>query len=389
VSFQNLFAEWEIRPQENVMNRKFVIAVGTLALMALPFASPLAAQNTAGAAAKHVCIYANDNVSTNNTVEGYLITPTTSTHIAPVATGGAGLTQGTLFATPLIALGPKSTNLYAADITSNDIALFSINSASCQITHVANFPVGSPKDTLGSIVISPNGKFLYADENLNNDPQVLVVMPINSDGTLGSPIQTVDGGGIAAMAISPDGNTLVVSEGDFTMASYAVNVSTGTLTSASTVNTTNTTTGVAIDPQSKFVYVGAGQKGLIIQAVEIGPGSVLTFVSEQEFGFSDNSNCLLVSPDGKFLYVSNQNASSVTTFSIDSQNAQLTMQGAVSDDPPFNAPALMSIIPNGEGLFVGGGTLGVYKSNLGDLTSLGTFPFTGSGQHNSIVGRVF
>jgi 6-phosphogluconolactonase (cycloisomerase 2 family) len=371
------------------MNHKFVMAVGTLILTALPLASPLAAQNNAGGEAKLACVYANDNVSLANTVEGYLITPSASTHVAPVATGGAGLTQGTLYVTPLMALGPNSTNLYAADITSNDIALFNINPANCQITHVANFPVGSPNDMLGSTVISPNGKFLYADENLNNDPQVLAVIPINSDGTLGSPIQTVDGGGIAAMAISPDGNTLVVSEGDFTMASYAVNRSTGTLTFASTVTTTNTTSGLAIDPQSKFVYIGAGQHGPIIQAVEIGQGSVLTFISEQEFGLGDNSNCLLVSPDGKFLYVSNQDSASVTTFTVDSQNAQLTLQSVVSDDPPFNAPALMSIIPNGEELFVGGGTLGVYKSNLGKLTSLGTFPFTGSGQHSSIVAGVF
>jgi 6-phosphogluconolactonase (cycloisomerase 2 family) len=299
-----------------------------------------------------------------------------------VATGGAGFTQGTPYATPLIALGPNSTNLYAADSASNDIALFHINPANCKIIHVANFPVGSPKDTLGSIVISPNGKFLYA-----NDPQVLVVIPINSDGTLGSPIQTLDGGGIA-MAISPDGNTLVVS-GGVTMTSYAMNGSTGTLTFASTVSTENGTSGLAIDPQSKFVYIGAGQKGLIIQAVEIGQGSELTFVSEQEFGSSANSNCLLVSPDGKFLYVSNQNSASVTTFSIDSQNAQLTEQSIASDDPPFNAPALMSIIPNGKRLFVGGGTLGVYKSNLGTLTSLGTFPFTGSGRHSSVVAGVF
>jgi 6-phosphogluconolactonase (cycloisomerase 2 family) len=375
--------------KENVMNRKFLMTVGTLVLTGLPLASPLAAQNTADAAAKRACVYANDNVSLTNTVEGYLITPNTSTHIAPVATGGAGLTQGTLYATPLMALGPNSTNLYAADVTSNDIALFHINPTNCKIIHVANFPVGSSNDTLGSIVISPNGQFLYADENLNNDPQVLVVIPINSDGTLDSPIQTVEGGGIAAMAISPDGNTLVVSEGDFTMASYAVNGSTGTLTFASTVTTTNTTSGLAIDPQSKFVYIGAGQHGPIIQAVEIGQGSKLTFVSEQEFSFGDNSNCLLVSPDGKFLYVSNQDSASVTTFTVDSQNAQLTLQSVASDDPPFNAPALMSITPNGKELFVGGGTLGVYKSNLGTLTSLGTFPFTGSGHHSSVVAGVF
>jgi 6-phosphogluconolactonase (cycloisomerase 2 family) len=371
------------------MNHKFVMAVGTLILTALPLASPLAAQNNAGGEAKLACVYANDNVSLANTVEGYLITPSASTHVAPVATGGAGLTQGTLYVTPLMALGPNSTNLYAADITSNDIALFNINPANCQITHVANFPVGSPNDMLGSTVISPNGKFLYADENLNNDPQVLVVIPINTDGTLGGPIQTVDGGGIAAMAISPDGNTLVVSEGDFTMTSYMVNVSTGTLTFASKVTTTNTTSGLAIDPQSKFVYIGAGQPGPIIQAVEIGHGSELTFVSEQELRLGDNSNCLLVSPDGKFLYVSNQDSASVSTLTVDSQNAQLTLQSIASDDPPFYAPALMSITPNGRELFVGGNTLGVFTSNLGKLTSLGTFPFTGGGQHNSIVAGVF
>lgn len=248
---------------------------------------------------------------------------------------------------------------------------------------MANYPAGGPGGAAGlGIVISPNGKFLYAD-NISNS--TLTVMQINSDGSLSSPIQTLDVGGIA-MAISPDGTTLIVTDGQ--VMSYAVDPSTGTLTFASEVSSVGEPSGISIDPQSRFVYIGAGTQGLEIQAVEIGQGSELTYVSEQEFGFRNNSNCLQVSPDNKFLYVSNQNSAQLATFTVDSETAQLTLLGFTSDDPPFNAPALMAITPNGEELFVGGATLGVYKSTLGSLTSRGTFPFLGDGQHASIVSGV-
>jgi hypothetical protein len=84
--------------------------------------------------------------------------------------------------------------------------------------------------------------------------------------------------------------------------------------------------GIAIDPESKFVYIGAESKNEIINALEIGQGSTLTFVSDQSFEGMANSNFLQVSPGGIYLYVRNQHTSTVCTFGINPKSARLTRQ---------------------------------------------------------------
>jgi 6-phosphogluconolactonase (cycloisomerase 2 family) len=127
-----------------------------------------------------------------------------------VLTGGTGspANDQTFFGVPMVAIAPGGTHLYASDNGTNDIALFNINSATCQLTLVAKFPSGST-DMFGmGLAIAPNGKFLYAS---NGDrASTITVLKINSDGSLSSPVQTVSVPATqSTIAITPDGKTLV------------------------------------------------------------------------------------------------------------------------------------------------------------------------------------
>src|ERR1700749_2092216 len=94
------------------------------------------------ARAQVTCAYVNDNLPAANSVEGYKIGAKSATHVGPTGTGGSGSATNdpTFFCTPLISIAPGTTHLYASDSGTNDIALFNIDSASCKVTFVANYP---------------------------------------------------------------------------------------------------------------------------------------------------------------------------------------------------------------------------------------------------------
>jgi len=159
------------------------------------------------------CAFVNDNLPSANSVEGYRVTGTSAVHVGPVATGGAGspTNDPTFFVTPLIAIAPGTTHLYATDSGTSDIALFNVDSSTCALTLVANYPSGGGTLFGLGIAISHDGKFLYAS---NGDRQsTLEVFPINSDGSLASAVQTVSlNAAPSTLAIAPDGKILIITQ---------------------------------------------------------------------------------------------------------------------------------------------------------------------------------
>jgi len=358
----------------------------------------LSLAGTAWAQGTHACVYANDNASPANTVDGYFTNGQRARYLKPVATGGAGKSSGTFFASPFIAIAPGSTHLYAADSTSNDIALMSINPASCALTHVANYPSGG-QDSFGGlgIVIAPNGKFLYAS---NSTVATITVLGINADGSLTAPLQTVALPElVVSMAIAPNGKTLITTQsGGTQVMAYAVDSSTGLLTLASGVNTSGAAAGVAIDPHSKFLYIGTGSnEGIEVQIIEIGAGSQLTYIADDFFFQGGTSgNCLLVSPSGKSLYISNQISATVTTLSVNPQSGALSFNSVVADGGFDDEPSELAQTSTGSLVFAGdfntagSPKLGIMRASAnGGLTSVGTFPLAAHSSPTSVAAGLF
>lgn len=303
--------------------------------------------SAAVAQAQLTCAYVNDNLPAANSVEGYKVGATSATHVGPTATGGSGSATNdpTFFGTPLIAIAPGTTHLYASDSGTNDIALFNIDSSSCKLTFVAKYPAqGSSLFGLG-ITISQDGRFLYAT---NSDRQsTLVVLPINGDGSLSLPMQTVNlPANLSSLEIAPNGKVLIVTQPSATdqVQSYNIDPVSGMVTFASAVTAQAAADGIAIDPHSKFVYVGNGGEGgsSAVQVIEIGQGGSLTYVANVVFNGIDNpagipgsSNCLLMSPNGKLLFFTNQRFANVVSLSVDSQTGGLTFSDMLNDGQGF------------------------------------------------------
>jgi 6-phosphogluconolactonase (cycloisomerase 2 family) len=340
---------------------------------------------SAVARAQVTCVYVNDNLPAANSVEGYKIGVKSATHVRPVGTGGSGSATNdpTFFGTPLIAIAPGTTHLYASDSVTNDIALFDIDSASCKLTFVANYPAeGSSLFGLG-IAISQDGRFLYAT---NSDRQsTLAVLPIHGDGSLGAAVQTVDlPANLSSLAIAPNGKVLIVTQPSATnqVQSYIIDASSGKVTFASAVTTMAAADGIAIDPHSKFVYVGNGGEGgsSAVQVIRIGQGGSLTYVSNVVFNGIDNpagipgsSNCLLFSPNGKLLFFTNQRFATVVSLSVDSQTGGLTFIDLVNDGEGFvDESSQMASSPSRGLIFTG-------DFSTGETPSMGVLRVTANG----------
>jgi 6-phosphogluconolactonase (cycloisomerase 2 family) len=361
------------------------------------------------AVAQVTCAYVNDNLPTANSVEGYKIGAKSSTHVRPTRSHGSGSATNdpTFFGTPLIAIAPGTTHLYASDSESNDIALFNIDSSSCKLTFVAKYPAqGSSLFGLG-ITISQDGRFLYA---ANSDRQsTLVVLPINNDGSLGAPVQTVNlPANLSSLAIAPNGKVLIVTQptAQNEVQSYNIDRSSGKVTFASAVTTMAAADGIAIDPHSKFVYVGDGGEGgaSAVQVIKIGQGGSLTYVSNVVFnginnpvGIPGSSNCLLLKPNGKVLFFTNQRFPSVVSLSVDSQTGDLTFIDMVDDGGGFaDEPSQIAASPSRGLIFTGdfstGGTpsMGVLRVTAnGNLTLLNNLPLKSKAAATSIAAVTF
>jgi len=182
-----------------------------------------------------------------------------------------------------------------------------------------------------------------------------------SAGTL-----TANGKGVAtgstpsAMVLAPSGSALfVANSGTNDISSYSVK-SDGTLTAGSTTPTGGMTPlsismdsaghflfvanqGLQIDPASGTISVFAVQDAALTAV----PGSPFRVA---ELGASSGTGPagVAVTPDGKFLYVSNQFDGTVTSFSVNASG--VLTRGLVV--PVGTAPSGLAITPNGGFLYV-------------------------------------
>jgi 6-phosphogluconolactonase (cycloisomerase 2 family) len=298
---------------------------------------------------------------------------------------------------------PTKDILYASDDLSHDISAMKIDPDTCLLTLLGNYPVGGPDKHGIDLAISPNGKWLYAS---NTKGRNLHVLDIRGDGSLRVPKQTIDlPDEPAGMAVSPDGTTLVVafpgtSVETYHVISYAIDPSAGTLTQVTDMKVGAQPEGIAIDSQSKFVYLGTFKNhGEGVEQLEIGLGSTLTGVGEKTLHKGLCSSFILLSAHGKYLYVSNSLSASITTFVVGPSKGTLKYVTVTADGPPGTQPAGLATTIDGTLLFSGsvstpgdGAQFGIFAANAdGSLVSLGTFSVAPgrAASPSSVVARTF
>jgi 6-phosphogluconolactonase (cycloisomerase 2 family) len=281
-----------------------------------------------------------------------------------------------------VVIHPSGKYLYVANPGQgeNDVSLFDINSDGT-VTEI------TPRTATGTLpfvlAMDPGGNYLYVANVLSNNISVYSINTSSSQtpiGTLtpiaGSPFQI--NLSPKNMQIAPSGNFLYVSAPSQPTGVVAVfSLNAGALSLVGyTTTADNDPSGLAIDPKGAYLYT-ANASVSSISIYSIAASGALTQV--QGSPLADNELhpvSLLVDPSGSFLYVANQGSNNISTYSI----TPGTGFPAVITDSPFGSesnPSFLAIDPTGKYLYVGNqaGAAGIEAFGVasGSLNSIATY----------------
>jgi DNA-binding beta-propeller fold protein YncE len=199
----------------------------------------------------------------------------------------------------------------------------------------------------GSVAVDPLGKFAYVtnagdvwDYGDGADGTVAMYAINATTGALTS-AGTLNGNcpGLclpSSMVVDPSGRLAYVANGGggfpFNVAMYTINSTSGALTSIGTIAAGTAPLSIAVDPAGKFAYVanwtGYNTDGSVSMYTIDATTGGLTPIGAIATGLSPTS--IAIHPSGKFAYVTNSGSNSVSMYSIDSATGTLTLIGTIS-----------------------------------------------------------
>jgi len=224
-----------------------------------------------------------------------------------------------------------------------------------------------------AVVVHPSGKFAYVANDAFGfagcGPGSVSMYAINATTGGLTSMGTIDAGcGADSIATAPSGKYAYVAnacEGDVSM--YSIDTTTGALTSLGPI-AAGGATSVTVDPTGKFVYV-AGSGVSIFSVSATGP---LTSVGVVAAGAGPTS--VAIDPTGKFAYVANLRSNDVSMYSIDTTMGNLTSMGSISAG---TGPISVTVDPTGKFVYVANSfsknvSMFTINATTGVLTSIGT-----------------
>ena len=189
----------------------------------------------------------------------------------------------------------------------------------------------------------PKGQFLYAAGG------ALLAFKIDaSTGALsqiaGSPFMLAGAQGFRAITVTPSGGFVICAGWSGPLQSsayvYSLNESTGALTFVGSGSENGISfTSVAVDPTSRFLYVGdngIGSDDVEAFTIDASTGA-LTAVSGSPFPAANNPQSLVVAPTGSTLYAG---GAGIYEFAIDSSTGALTPIGGHQGSYIFGSSGL-------------------------------------------------
>lgn len=282
---------------------------------------------------------------------------------------------------------------YTANNSGGTINAYSIDPTTGQLTSLgAAINDGGAGTAPAAVSLSPDGKWAFSATNAGK--QIYAFAINRTTGALtptpGSPFNNTPfatGHPFPDIAVDPTSHFLyLASLTDNLVVGFAINQTTGDLTQIGTSYTAGEGAGAipAFSPNGKFLYVmnqnpPAGLSGNSVSAYSIDATSgALTPIGAGSFSAGPNPTWISFRPDGKFAYVSNTNnggAGSISVFSVDSTGA-LTAVGS-GPVPVENGPADLTIDASGTHLYVpnrGSSSISVFSIDptAGTLTPVGS-----------------
>ncbi len=239
--------------------------------------------------------------------------------------------------------------VYVINQTANTVSGYAITPVTGVLTKVgtADAPTGT-KPTW--IVFTPNGKFAYVSNSTSGN---ISEYSVNTDGSLTGSGTIGAGDGAADLTIDATGTHLycpnkATGGTGSTISVYSVDQTTGLLTQVGT----NVPSGpapflVTIDATGRFAYA-ASSGGADVRGYTIDQTSGALTPMAQPFTTGATPNFLIIDPSGQFAYTANQQSHNVSAFSIDQNTGALIPVGTY--DTGGTQPFVVSISPEAPGI---------------------------------------
>jgi len=297
------------------------------------------------------------------------------------------LTQGVPLMTPTDTVtSPDGRHVYVTGRFDNAIAIYSRNATSGALTYVSGVIPVNGEGVVGIMdaAISPDGKHLYA---ASYDGSAIGIYARDAQtGLLTWVGRVVDGengvDGLAAaysVAVSPDGLSVYATPlNESEIAVFGRNAFSGELFFIEAVSNPEffQPKDVVVAPDSQHVYITAGA---VFVYAKTGTGSLALV----EKVYLPAAYRLAIAPDGRHLYVTDNNFDRVQTYSIDPFTARLTYveldQNGVGGVTGLDFASGIAASPDGERVYATGEVSGAVAAFARDETT-GALAFLGSFQ---------
>ena len=318
----------------------------------------------------------------DGTVSMYTINPTTGAlaSIGPaVDSNGYGLYPG------FVTVDPSGKFVYvtnSGDAFNYDIAfqgalaMYSVNATTGALTSTDAIYGNCPGLCFpSSVVVHPSGKFVYVpDGNFSGSAASVSMYAINATtGALTSIGTIAAGSNPVSVAIDPSGKfAYAANSGSNDVSMYAINASTGALRSIGPIAAGSSPASVAVDSTGKFAYVAnSGSNDVSMYTINASTG-ILASIGTIATG--TNPDSIAVDPSGNFAYVTNFTSNNVSMYSIDATTGALTSIGKLAVG---SSPTSIAVHPSGKFVYVtiaGSNSVAMYSIDgaTGILTLIGT-----------------
>jgi 6-phosphogluconolactonase (cycloisomerase 2 family) len=352
-----------------------IVATFLLLIMALALPANLAAQSF---------VYVN-NQDTTNTISGFSVGPTGAlSPIAgsPFATGGAGSTV-TCYGLDRMVVSNLNNLLFVSNSGDQTISVFQVNPTTGVLT-VVGPPVNSglAPDACGgmSLAVTPDGQFLFASSGGQIQSFNVAASGALTPAALTSraPITTV------SMKISSDGKYLAISN-ERSISVYNINLVNGVGILAGSLTqvtgspfprqSTGLISGLAYTCAVDTLYASesSGSSSItdawsVAAAGATVPGALTPVAGSPFVAPGTDSNVVALNPDDSRLFISDQFAGTVTSFSAAS--GSLTRIGTYGGPGQVHVPTGLAVDQNGAYLYVADDTNGIAVFSIASDGSL-------------------
>jgi len=377
------------------MKKLFSLAAVTALMAAIVMLSPAPSLAQSG----HYVVTNNDPSSALNSATIFQLESKTLNITQTLQTGANGGGGGD-FALHRIAFGgaPGNVCLFVGDAGSSDIASFQFPA----LTRIGNYtdPDGDSDGFGYSLGLAERGNLLFVTYGVTANIGVFEIATDCSLNLLGT-YNVAAGQSVAGMKATPDGRTLVVGYGYGAnlVDSFSISAS-GVLTENGPYASLNGPAGVDITSDSKYALFGDATGGTT--QLEIYPinsngtlGTETSFGGDGSLGAGQDSSNVRISPNEKFLYVSNNLSKQVTSLGFTESPlgvsyVGITMLNDSSEIISIGGLATASPSGNGGGIYVAefsspNGLVGLLQINSnGSTTEVSGSPYN-NGQSSALL----